>query len=210
MDVGAGTTNATWLHISDTKSKGIRVKDRLSFYAAECEPPACDALNQVLSTQIDGSTFQDTRGRENELVGRLDSAGRTAYDNVLRSIANVLIKASVTAFSKEQKIANWMGLCQVFLHGGGTRLDLVRRVLIEAKKRWLIESDPVANPGLPDDLSEIDGSALREDVDLLLVAYGLARRLGDVVDAIFPVDVSEHKPEIKLACVPSHEIQYED
>lgn len=211
VDVGAGTTNASWLHISDEVSEGIRVKKKLSFFAAECEPPACDALNQILSSHIqDVSASQETRGRENELALRLDSAGRTEYDRVLSAISKVFVESSKTAYTKEEKVASWAGRCQVFLHGGGSRLQLVRKALVSAKKPWLIDSDPVAEPGLPDDLKEMDGSEICEDVDFLLVAYGLARRLGDVIDVVFPVEIEKYKPEVKRSKVPHHTVQYGD
>ena len=211
VDVGAGTTNASWLHISATQSEGIWVKERISFYGASCRPPACDSLNQVLWKHANSENdISETRGRENELADHLPIEGRTEYDKLLDKIGDVFIDASIKAYEKEKKFDRWRNRGQVFLHGGGTKLDLVRRRLLDARKEWLVEADPVAAPGLPSDLKEIDGSELQDDADFLLVAYGLARRLGDVVDAISPVDVCSFKPEVPLSNVPPHQVQYED
>ena len=195
VDVGAGTTSASWFHISAERSGGVLVNNRLSFYGAACTPPACDAVDQVFTRDLDGiNTLPDIRGREDELLGRLSDQGRAELDLILAEIAGVFAQASASAFEKEKSTSRWRGIGRVFLLGGGTKLDLVRRRLLRQKMDWL-KREPIADPGLPADLTEEDGSELRDDPAFMLVAYGLARRLGDVPDVFAPGQIPPYSPK---------------
>ena len=195
VDVGAGTTSASWFHISATRTGGVLVSNRLSFYGAACAPPACDAVDQVLARHVDGATtLRDIRGREVELLSHLPDEGRFELDDVLSEIASVFGEASSRAFEKEKARSRWRHIGRVFFLGGGTKLLAVRNRLIEQKRDWLRESDAVADPGVPSDLMEEDGTELRADPTFLLVAYGLARRLGDVPETIPPGPIDDYPP----------------
>lgn len=195
VDVGAGTTSASWFHINPMRSGGILVNDRLSFYSAACAPPACDALDHVLATHVeDARTLSKIRGRENELLQRLPDQGRAGLDQVLAEIAKVFGEASGAAFPKDRSILRWRRIGRVFFLGGGTKLDVVQNRLLQEKADWL-KREPVADPGLPSDLFEQDGSELRADPTFLLVAYGLAHRLGDVPDVFAPGEIDPYTPK---------------
>ncbi len=195
VDVGAGTTSASWFHISATRTGGVLVNDRLSFYGAACAPPACDAVDQVLAKHMDGATnLGDIREREIQLIKNLPDEGKDALADVLSEIAGVFGDASVHAFEKEKSLLAWKHIGCVFFLGGGTKLSAVRNRLIEQKCDWLLRSDPIADPGVPTDLTEEDGAELRADPTFLLVAYGLARRLGDVPDTFTPGQIGDYTP----------------
>ena len=210
VDVGAGTTSASWFHINTVRSGGVLVNDGLSFYSAACAPPACDAVDRVLATYVqDVDTLPGIRGRENELLQRLPDQGRAELDQVLAEIANVFGDASAQAFPKDRSTSRWRGIGQVFFLGGGTKLDVVQHRLLQEKADWL-KRDSVADPGLPSDLFEQDGSELRADPAFLLVAYGLARRLGDVPDVYSPGQVGPFTPQYSVRDRPSSEDMYSD
>ena len=210
VDVGAGTTSASWFHISAERDGGLLVSNRLSFYGAECAPPACDAIDQVLAKHVDGAdSLGDIRGREVQLLKDLREAGKEELDLVLVKIASVFGTASVYAFEKQKSMLAWRNLGRIFFLGGGTKLPEVQDKLIEKKREWL-KSDPVADLGVPGDLMEEDGTELREDASFLLVAYGLARRLGDVPDTFRPSEVSDYRPRLIVREPPSRDELYSD
>ena len=195
VDVGAGTTSASWFHISATRTGDVLVSDRLSFYGDACAPPACDAVDQVLAKHMDGATnLGDIREREIQLLKNLPDKGKVALDDVLSEIASVFRSASVRAFEKQESQHAWQHIGRVFFLGGGTKLPAVKAKLIALKRDWLMESDAIADPGVPTDLTEEDGTELRADPTFLLVAYGLARRLGDVPDTFTSRQIDDYTP----------------
>ena len=210
IDVGAGTTSASWFDIGTKRLDGVLVNDRLSFYSAACAPPACDAVDLVLATHLrDVNGLPSIRGRENELLQRLPDHGRAELDRVLEKIASVFREASAKAFPKERSIRRWRGIGRAFFLGGGTKLDVVRQRLLDEKSDWL-KRDSVADPGLPSDLFEQDGSELRADPTFLLVAYGLARRLGDVPNISGPGQVNPFAREYRVRPRVSSDDLYSD
>lgn len=210
VDVGAGTTSASWFHISAMRSGGVLVNDRLSFYGAACAPPACDAVGRVIARHVnDVNSLADVRGYEDKLRDSLPDQGHAELDRVLAQIARVFAHASASAFEKEQSIRRWRRIGRVFLLGGGTKLDAVRSRLLLEKAEWL-KSAAVADAGLPADLSEEDGSELRDDPAFMLVAYGLARRLGDVPDVFAPGQIEPYRPKPPVRDRISWEDMYSD
>ena len=195
VDVGAGTTSASWFHINATRSRDVVLKDRLSFYGAACRPPACDAIDAALAKRTkDAASMSDMRGREDQLIKTLSIEDMIAVNDTLAEIADVFGAASAEAFRKEKSTKRWRESCsRIFFLGGGSRIDAVRQKLIARMAVWL-RTDPMANPGLPSDLTEEDGGELCEDPIFLLVAYGLARRLGDVPDVDSPNEVEDCTP----------------
>ena len=211
VDVGAGTTSASWFHIGATREGGVLVSSRLSFYGAACDPPACDAIGQVLVEHAGGTTsLHDIRGRESQLIESLSSkVGWRTLDHVLSQIGDVFVSASGLAYEKEKSTSRWNGKGRVFFLGGGTKLREVQNTLIERKGNWL-QSDPIADPGVPTDLTEEDGTTLREDPTFLLVAYGLARRLADVPETSRPSEIDDYRPRPRRRDRPSSDDLYSD
>lgn len=192
VDVGAGTTSASWFHISGKQLGDDFVKDRLSFYGAACAPPGCDAVDAVLADDLGLSSRAEAREQEGEMLGALSDAGKDALGGVLDELAEVFGKASTEAINKEKSRRRWRGIGRVFFLGGGSKIAVVRDRLIEGRE-WLMPS-PIAEPGVPADLVEEDGAELRDDPTFLLVAYGLSRRLADVPDTFRPSEVVDFQP----------------
>ena len=204
IDVGAGTTSASWFHISPSSVGETVVNDRLSFYGAACSPPACDAVGRVLAECVDGvHTLRDVRGREEEIIGALSTAGKARLDCVIGDIARVFGEASRLAFEKEKSTKAWRDVGRVFLLGGGTKLAEVRKRLVAQKGEWL-QTDAIANPSVPPQLVEEGGTEFRGDPTFLLVAYGLAHRLGDVPPAFSPKQVVDFQPQPSVRQRISH------
>ena len=207
VDVGAGTTSASWFHISGKQYGDDFVKDRLSFYGAACAPPGCDAVGKVLADDLGLSSRAEVREREGEMLAGLSDAGMGALGDVLSEFAGVFGKASREAFKKEESYSKWRDVGRVFFLGGGSKIAVVRDRLIKQRQEWLMAS-PVAEPGVPADLVEEDGEELRDDPTFLLVAYGLSRRLADVPDTFRPSEVPDFKPTHGEKTRLSHEELY--
>lgn len=209
IDVGAGTTSASWFHISGKRYGTDFVKDSLSFYGAACAPPGCDAVDEILADDLDLSRRAEARGKESEMLSQLSTASARAVNDVLGKIARVFGTASREAYEKEKRMSRWSGVGRVFFLGGGSKIAVVRDRLVEQRIEWLKPS-PIADPGVPADLVEEDGGELREDPTFLLVAYGLSRRLADVPDTFGPSEVADFKPEFREKSRLSHEDAYDD
>ena len=192
VDVGAGTTSASWFHITAKLEK----KERMVFYGAACNPPACDAIDGALLPLTTGlNDIAQIRGLESQMIEKLSTAQMEPVSNVLDQIGRVLAEASQAAYHKDALLSNWLKCkARIFFLGGGSKIDPVRRKLVELKQDWL-RVNPEADPGVPEDLREQDGSRLRADPTFLLVAYGLARRLGDVPFTSIPSELDDSKPE---------------
>ena len=186
------------------------MNNRFSFYGTACAPPACDAVDQVFTRHLnDVSSLPDIRGREDELLERLPDQGRAELDLILAEIARTFAEASASAFEKERSSSRWRGIGRIFFLGGGTKLDFVRRRLLLQKADWL-KPDSIADPGLPADLTEEDGSELRDDPAFMLVAYGLARRLGDAPDVFAPSQIEPYTPKPPVRDPVSSDDLYSD
>lgn len=207
VDVGAGTTSASWFHIKRELIEDVLTKGRLSFYAADCSPPGCDAIDAVLAEHFDLPTRAAARGCEAELLEQIPSTTPHILGETLDKIARVFGRASGEAFEKEKSMRAWKKIGRIFLLGGGNKIEMVRERLIAQKKPWL-KADPIAQPSMPANLTEEDGSELQEDPAFLLVAYGLAHRLADVPDISRPSEVPAFKPGPSLRKRPSHEELY--
>ena len=211
VDVGAGTTSASWFHIVARRRGGVMLREQLSFYGAACNPPACDAIDAALAEQtLDIATVADVREQETQLIETLSSEQMISVNDVLTEITSVFGSASGEAFHKEKSLIAWRNSrAQIFFLGGGSKIEAVRNKLIALKVDWL-SSDPEAEPGIPLDLTEEDGSELREDPTFLLVAYGLARRLGDVPDTFSPSQVEAFRRSYSTRERESSENLYSD
>lgn len=207
VDVGAGTTSASWFKINSSVSDSVTVKTTLSFFGAACAPPGCDALDDVLYRHAEGESRAAIRGQENTMIEHLTGQTRSEIGDVLVRIADVLSEASTIAFEKYKSQKAWRGIGRIFLLGGGATISTVRDSLCFRKKDWLAE-DPIAEPGVPLDLYDADGKPYRGNVRFMLVAYGLARRLADVPDIYRPSEIDEFTPYTTSKPRPHHEDIY--
>ena len=210
VDVGAGTTNASWFHITAQRSEDdILRKERMAFYGSACAPPGCDAIDSVLARDLDLPTVAEVRGEEDNLLKQASEPTKTAVAKVISNITDVYGKASERAYRREQTSRAWQNVGRVFLIGGGNKIEAVRQGLVASRKDWL-QKNPVAEPGIPVSLTEENGEALRDDPDFLLVAYGLARRLGDVPDISASNEIPHWKPASRIRERLHHEDLYSD
>lgn len=198
VDVGAGTTSASWFHITAKLQRDVLMKERMVFYGTACNPPACDAIGRgllSLTTDVNDNDIAQIRGLESQIIEKLSTTQMESLDSVLNQIGLVFAKASQAAYRKDALLSHWTECgARIFFLGGGSKIDVVRRKLVELKQDWL-RLNPEADPGVPEDLKEQDGSRLRADPTFLLVAYGLARRLGDVPFTSSPSELDDFKPE---------------
>lgn len=204
VDIGAGTTSASWFHISVERMGTDLGKSRMSFFSSSCAPPGCDAIDSQIAKHHNLHTFADARGRENELLQTLPDL-ETA--EVMESLGLVFKRASEEAFHKEKSELAWKNKCRVFFLGGGSKIDTLKQKLIKGRKHWLT-NEPAADPGKPSDLGEQNGDDLEADLTFLLVAYGLARRSGDAPDIAKPSDLSPYEPYKSSKALPRHEDLY--
>lgn len=211
VDVGAGTTSASWFHITAVRSGELLVNNRLVFWGNACAPPGCDAIDKLLADYLEYPTIAEARGRENLLIEeQLNGQFENQYTQVLDQIAYVLQCASVDAFDKDRSELRWNRIGQMFFLGGGNKINSVRERLIDHRRVWLNEYEPHADPGAPPDLVEENGTEIEEDPVFLLVAYGLARRLGDVPDIISSSAVPVSTPYTRTRRLPSSDELYSD
>jgi hypothetical protein len=193
VDIGAGTTSASWFRINAVRMGGVLLKDRLSFFGADCRPPGCDAIDNILFGSGGFDSRADVRGQENPLIDQMGPRPRRLLDKVLEAMADVFGNASTNAFQKNKSMKAWRDCGRVFLLGGGSKISVVREAVVQRKKSWLMD-DPVVQAGTPPDLFEVDGSNFQDDSTFLLVAYGLAHRLADVPDIRTPTEIEDFTP----------------
>ena len=211
VDVGAGTTSASWFHITAERYENLLVKNRLAFWGNACAPPGCDAVDEVLAEDLNLPTKAEARGQENKLIKECSGRQfRTLIAQVLDRIANVLQCASIEAFKKDRSELKWSHTGRIFFVGGGSKIDLVRKRLISHRRAWLNETEPCADPGMPPDIVEENGDELESDHTFLLVAYGLARRLADVPPIIPASSIPSSEPHAHPIRRPSWEEFYSD
>ena len=210
VDVGAGTTNASWFHITAQRSEDdILRKERMAFFGSACAPPGCDAIDSVLSRDFGRPSVAEVRGEENILLKQASEPTKTAVGRILSKISDVYGKASERAYRREQTSRAWKNVGRVFLIGGGNKIEAVRQRLVASRNDWL-QTNPIAEPGIPVSLTEENGEAIHDGADFLLVAYGLARRLGDVPDISASNEIPHWRPAPQIRERLHHEDLYSD
>jgi hypothetical protein len=209
VDVGAGTTSATWFHINASRHADVLTKDRLSFYGAACSPPGADAIADLIFKSGAVKDRASARGHENEWLARKNGVNRSELNAILDQITDVYGEASERSYAKEQSRKAWSQVGNVFLLGGGSKIEAVSQSLINRKADWL-RADAVVDPGVPPGLVELDGATFGEDPSFILVAYGLAHRLGDTPDVSAPSDINDLRPPRNVVERPRHDQIYSD
>ncbi len=221
IDVGAGTTSASWFNIvdvaatvgADTRRSSMLVKDHLSFYGASCAAPGGDAIDHVFLEVITRlHSLGEVRGREAQLYDRAGRLQRAALDRALTGpidrIAGVHGAANTKAWATYRS-SNAFRSAGMFLFGGGSRFGPVREAIAERQRKWLKGPALREMPHeMPDDLFEEDCSVVKDDATFLLVAYGLANKYGDVPDVFQPSAVPPLVPTVRVVDRPSHEEKY--
>jgi len=135
------------------------------------------------------------RTRENELIASLSQADATRVEQVCERMVGVNRTAFARAYEKHPRQTAWDGL-QLFLVGGGTRIECIRQRL--SRRPWvhLDRDPPVVDPGHPDDLYELSGQPYAGEPTFLLVAYGLSHVAADIPTIVSPREISVFNPQL--------------
>lgn len=194
VDVGAGTTCASFFHIAANGD----AKRSMGSFSTACLAPGADAVDEALVGFGGTNDPAAIRTKENAIITRV---GEFAVAAIAGQIARTYQSAFDRAWEKNAKPAAWDGY-RLFLTGGGTEIDVVRRKLSLRAGPKLRHNPQVVEPGVPSDL-DLDG-ALSSDFKYLNVAYGLSHFDVEVPTATLVTDAAEvvlKKPE---ATTPSN------
>jgi hypothetical protein len=205
VDVGAGTTSASWFRITDSE----RIKVGMVFFGASCHPPGADAVEYQIANAAGVADIASVRTHANEYLAKLNHAPVPGLASTCESIFEVYRESFSRAYPKDRKQSHWYDT-GLFLLGGGTLIEPIRDRL--RKRVWTnLERDPpIVDPGRPDDFYELNGDPFEGDPGLLLVAYGLSHYAADVPETTNPSDVSDFTPVLTVRPSLSHEDLYTD
>jgi hypothetical protein len=181
VDVGAGTTGASFFHIV---ANGDSTR-HLAVFSTSCDAPGTDAVDEAL-VGFSGTTDPSTlRSKENATIARV---GEFAVTATAGHIARTYQRAFDRAWEKNAKAASWDGY-RLFLTGGGSEIDVVRRKLSLRAGPKLRSSPQIIEAGTPTDL-DLEGAS-SSDLKYLNVAYGLSFFDAEVPQASATTDAAE-------------------
>jgi hypothetical protein len=197
VDIGAGSTDATFFRITSIHEGGAWRKDKIAFLGANARPPGMDAVGHVIARDV-GVALHDVRGQEDHLVTGLSPNAATAVANRQDEIASVYVDAFRDGYQREPGAGAWQGY-GLFRIGGGSKFAPLRRH-VAAATVWPGQVPPgrLLDPGQPADLQTADGAPFRQDATFLLVAYGLSYFAGEVPRVINPTEVQPLRIERPL------------
>jgi hypothetical protein len=209
IDVGAGTTSASWFRITDriedTPAGKVRVKFGMAFFGAACDPPGGDSVTAAIVRDRHGDDALSVRGRENESLGNLSQRAQTELSRICDAMFEVYRTAFRRAYPKHVQQSAWFG-ASLFLLGGGTQIAQVRRRVSMRAWEHLERDPPIMDLGHPDDLHEMDGTPYEGDPTFLLVAYGLSHLAADVPAVTNPGEISAFRPSVRVREIDHEEI----
>lgn len=176
VDVGAGTTSASFFHIAVGKTG-------MAFFGTSCLAPGGDAIDEALLGFANASDPAALRTKENDI---LSLSGDTPVQAILEQISKTYRQAFGRSYAKNKRQSAWEGY-RLFLTGGGTEINVLRRKL--GVRAWLnLHGDPeILDVGAPPDL-DLEGIEDR-DLKFLMVAYGLSHFDADVPEVDLPGDI---------------------
>jgi hypothetical protein len=163
IDVGAGTTSASFFHVAsenDARSVGL--------FATSCLAPGADAIDAALVGFAGTNDPAAIRTKENAIIDRVGDFAVTA---VAGQISRTYQRAFDRAWEKNTTRSAWEGY-RLFLTGGGTEIDVLRRKLSLRAGPKLRHAPQVVEAAPPSDL-DLDGVPPNEH-KYLTVAYGLS------------------------------------
>ena len=194
IDVGAGTSNASFFMLSAVHDGGHWRKDGLSFLGAATSPPGMDEVGQTMF----GEDWAARRGDEARCAGK--AMYNVHFKRVATRIFDNYAEAFQRSFPKLMPISAWDHFLLV-IFGGGARLSPLVDELVHHPHWRKSKNAPwrpkVLRMGVPDDLGEADRRRIPEDdAWFLLVAYGLAHRFSELPvvkgpDDTEPVDLRD-------------------
>jgi len=193
VDIGAGTTNASFFSITSELRDGSYQKCGMAFFGAFSRPPGLDKLGRCLCPS--GAHLSSIRGREDELIR--SSKLRSAHvARVLAEFFETYRGAFSRAFSKDPRQFQWEHYGLFFLGGGSKVRAVVDRLQAPVVPSFQFDLFyPEAEP--PADLHDSLGRPWAQDHTFLLVAYGLSFSGLEVPFVEQPSEVPELKLEQK-------------
>ena len=203
VDIGAGTTDASFFRLQSKRDGHRLVKHGLAFYSSESSPPGVDEVDRIIlqHRENDGLQLSDVRGCEAKWLASLGpQANKEANDIGVRAFKETYQKAWRDAYVKEKRQPSWVDYT-LFVLGGGSRLAAFRSAMAKSVWEGQLEGRAIAKVGFPEDLCEWSASGppqanpFEEDATFLLVAYGLSY-LGANVP---PVDNPEDVPPLEMS-----------
>lgn len=183
VDLGAGTTSASFFNVTQDHQGGRWLNDGLAFFGASCKPPGADAIDMELarlSNEPDPARF---RGRENTAIEEL---GAKCIEGILDAIAETYSIAFRRAYAKDRRLQMWEQF-RVFLIGGGSEIATLRRAAWTPRRSNLRIVPELMDIAPPDDL--VLGTVSEAELKFLLVAYGLSYADADVPGVLMPSDI---------------------
>jgi hypothetical protein len=189
VDVGAGTCSSSWFRIADSFHEGNWVKSRMAFFGAASNAPGADAVEQAIALSTGVRDPATLRGK----INSMDVTDVPGLSKVCDEIFRTYQLAFGRAYPKNKLQSRWYG-AKLFLIGGGTLIEVVRRRLQERAWSMLEQDPPLVDPGHPADLFEENGEAFAGEPTFLLVAYGLSHLAADVPEIVNPNDVPKFTP----------------
>jgi hypothetical protein len=189
VDVGAGTTDASFFRITEEHVDGRWQKRGLAIFGAASGPPGVDAIDAALARP--GEDPASLRMRENE---RLSSQGVDASVlEALREIRATYQRAFGRAYEKDKRSAAWFPY-GLFAFGGGAQIHQLRDGLEQRAWKQLDGDPELIQLSVPHDLHVKGDRGLLADGSFL-VAYGLSFFRADVPQARTPDEVKPFDPK---------------
>jgi len=181
VDVGAGATCASFFHVAANGE----AKRSMASFSTSCLAPGADAVDEALVGFGGTNDPSAIRTKENAIITRV---GEFAVAAIAGQIARTYQNAFDRAWEKNPKASAWDGY-RLFLTGGGTEIDVVRRKLSLRAGPKLRNNPQVIDAGVPSDL-DLEG-ALSSDFKYLNVAYGLSHFDAEVPGATLVTDAAD-------------------
>ncbi len=193
LDVGAGTSHASFYRIVSTYMGGRFVNSKLAFFGAISEPCGMDNLDRAIAEAL-GYTgdYLNLRGLEEEIL-RKEAKARGGILDVEEGIYEAYRRAWIQTHRKinqtPAELRAWESH-KLFFIGGGS---LVSKLLSDLSKHPANgQITPLMPLEPPDDLFNKDGShPLPDQMRFSAVAYGLSHLGIAIPEAITPDDIPE-------------------
>ncbi len=189
VDIGAGTSHATFFSILPAFRHQRWLKDRLCFYGTRSEAVGMDAVDAALAARNHIPHEQSLLLRGHERA-EIDKIGTAAIEQILQRIRENYVlawrpAAPKLSWAERDRFRNH----EVFLVGGGSLVPAIARVLVTHPDGYDHELR-LRSLGVPSDLSRTDGRSIaREDMPFLAVAYGLTYYAAEIPETFTPDQV---------------------
>jgi hypothetical protein len=172
IDVGGGTTSASFFVIEESICGGGPQKTGMAFYSAITRPPGLDKLDDRLASKRKDISAEALRGHEDQAI----RSNPNIAEGILGEIFETHRVAFSRSFSKYKRQSYWESYSRLFV-GGGSQIRALQKMFqyrpLVPGTNWKWDVNDVTL-SLPEDLLEMDGSIFEGNPAFTLVAYGLS------------------------------------